>query len=210
MTDLQQIGLAHGTDKGNAWHSAFGRSFLDVYDETFRGFRHERFSLLELGVLHGNSLRMWAEYFDNASIFGVDIDPIAKNCETSRIKVIIADQADPQLPSLLGGPFRVIVDDASHVNDLTLATFDALWHLVAPGGFYVWEDMHASHVDVTEHVRSWPGMQYNRSNLAYDNASTRAKIDARLSRVAQEMDSRMGDIASVRLFPMMVLFEKAR
>jgi hypothetical protein len=39
-----------------------------------------------------------------------------------------------------GGPFGLIVDDASHDGNLTVRSFGLLWPLVQPGGYYVIED----------------------------------------------------------------------
>ena len=77
----------------------------------------------ELGVRRGDSLHLWQVLFPRGDIAGVDIDPDAMWPEgTTRI---VADQADPELPALVGER-DLIVDDASHLGDLTIAAFDHL------------------------------------------------------------------------------------
>jgi hypothetical protein len=93
----------------------------------------------ELGVENGESLRMWRGLFPVAAeIVGVDRDHGATWPEGTT--KVVALQDDPALPVMLGGQFGLIVDDASHDGDLTMASFNLLWPLVQPGGFYVVED----------------------------------------------------------------------
>lgn len=94
----------------------------------------------EVGVENGESLRMWQGLFPtSAGITGVDANHAATWPEGT-IRVV-ALQDDPGLAGLVGGgPFGLVVDDASHDGKLTAATFALLWPLVQPGGFYVVED----------------------------------------------------------------------
>ena len=93
----------------------------------------------ELGVENGESLRMWQGLFPVAAeIAGVDCNHQATWPAGTR--KIISFQDDPALPGVLGGQYGLIVDDASHDGNLTMASFGLLWPLVAPGGFYVVED----------------------------------------------------------------------
>ena len=93
----------------------------------------------ELGVENGESLRMWQGLFPTGSVTGVDCNHAATWPEgTVRV---VGLQDDPGLPGMVGGgQFGLIVDDASHDGNLTMASFNLLWPLVAPGGFYVVED----------------------------------------------------------------------
>src|SRR5258708_2927166 len=90
----------------------------------------------EIGILNGESLRMWQSLFPLAEITGVDIN--ASSVFPGGVKKIIASQDDPRLAEL--GPFDLIVDDASHDGKLTGRTFEIMWPRVNPGGFYVVED----------------------------------------------------------------------
>lgn len=96
----------------------------------------------ELGVWHGGSLQMWQALFPDGIIAGVDTDETMRWPE--RTAKIVAGQADPDLPGKLDaispGGWDLIVDDASHHGQITRASFDLLWPLVTPGGFYVIED----------------------------------------------------------------------
>jgi hypothetical protein len=96
----------------------------------------------ELGVWRGDSLAMWQALFPDGLVAGVDHDPEAIwPPGTARV---ISAQDDPALPDelrlLSACGFDLIVDDASHEGMLTRASFDLLWPLVRPGGYYVVED----------------------------------------------------------------------
>ena len=97
-----------------------------------------RTRICELGVENGESLRMWQALFPLGEIYGVDYSPRATWPAGTRGAV--CNQDDPALPGLLGGTFGLIVDDASHDGTKTRTSFDLLWPLVKPGGYYVVED----------------------------------------------------------------------
>lgn len=95
----------------------------------------------EVGVDHGHGLDMFQALFPDGVIAGVDE---RADCRwPDGAARIVCRQDDPGLPGLLrqhGPRWDLIVDDASHDGKLTRATFDLLWPLTAPGGFYVVED----------------------------------------------------------------------
>jgi len=114
--------------------------------------------VLELGVKDGESLRMFQSLFPLGEVTGVDCDHDATWPEgTVRV---VTGQDDPGLPALAGGgPFGLVVDDASHDGELTRKSFDLLWPLVRPGGYYVVEDWTVALRDDPQWGRSWgPGM----------------------------------------------------
>jgi cephalosporin hydroxylase len=91
----------------------------------------------EVGVLDGESLKMWQHMFPKGTVTGVDYS-INAIWPEGTIKVI-SDQTSPQLPDLLT-EYDLIVEDASHEGWKTKETFRLLWPLVRSGGFYVVED----------------------------------------------------------------------
>lgn len=95
----------------------------------------------EVGVWRGGSMATWLDLFPKGVVAGVDVSPDALWPEGT-IRVVAA-QDDPALPGLLrehADAWDLIVDDASHDGVKSAHTFDLLWPLVSPGGFYVIED----------------------------------------------------------------------
>lgn len=128
---LLALAEEHGTDK--AMHGYCG-----PYEAHLSPLRSRAFTLLEVGVLEGASLRTWAEYFPLASIIGVDINPAAAvtTC-TDRIEIVTAD-VKAYTPDR---PLDVVIDDGSHHSTDILAGLHRLWPHLSPGGWYVIEDL---------------------------------------------------------------------
>lgn len=131
---------------------AFGATFATDKIEPLRYFQTylkiaadlgPRASACEIGVWQGESLRMWAALFPLGRITGIDYQAQDRVWPEGTVQVISA-QDNPDLPGLLEAagvvPLDLIVDDASHQPAQTTRTFELLWPLVAPGGYYVIED----------------------------------------------------------------------
>lgn len=146
---LDSLALKYGTDKGSKGHN-----YCPIYERHLNYLKTQPFTLLEIGIggYHypdrgGESLRMWADYFTHAKIVGVDTyDKSFLN--SPRIQTFVGSQDDIEflhrVVKLTGRP-QVIIDDASHINYLTIKTFEVLFPLLAPGGVYVAEDVHTSY-----------------------------------------------------------------
>ena len=138
------------------WHHYF-----DIYTRHFELYRSKPIKMLEIGVFHGGSLRMWKKFFHPDSVIvGIDID---KNCQQyeiadSQVYVRIGSQADPDFLKTVNeefGPFDIILDDGSHKTHHQIISFGALFRpALKEGGCYMVEDVHTNywikHVDSPE------------------------------------------------------------
>ncbi|HJS86868.1 MAG TPA: class I SAM-dependent methyltransferase [Acetobacteraceae bacterium] len=128
--------------------------------------RFNHVSVLEIGVLRGESLAMWAEYFREGRIAAIDLDPSAKQFETDRVRVEIADQgnvADLVRVATTHGPFDLVLDDGSHFWDHQITSFRYLFPFVKPGRFYILEDLdtsYGSYVAQYQHGAAESAAQY--------------------------------------------------
>lgn len=108
-------------------------------------FKHQKINLLEVGLSNYDSVHLWKEYFDNAEIYGVDIEP--KNLVD--IKSFTVDQSDRnqlrEFADSINVKFDLIIDDGSHVPKHQLDTLEIFWKLLKPGGIYVLEDIETSY-----------------------------------------------------------------
>lgn len=124
--------------------------YFDVYETWFSRFRGQAPRILEIGVQHGGSSRMWQEYFGlGTQIVGVDIDPRCLQHKTNNIDIVIGDQGNPdfwnQFLSQYTEPFDIIIDDGSHqMQDMSL-TFLLLNQQVKDSGIYLIEDCHTAY-----------------------------------------------------------------
>ncbi len=137
MASLNEIGLKHTTDKASSTHG-----YLDTYEKYLGGWQDKEFTLLEIGVAAGNSLRMWREYFTKARVYGIDNNP---DCVGYGEGIFIGSQTDDVfLDSVLGkiGIPDIIIDDGSHYAPNTIATFKKLFPNISKNGYYIIEDTH--------------------------------------------------------------------
>lgn len=148
----------YDTDKAQHKH------YLRNYEDYFSPLLGREICLLELGVYHGGSLLLWRDYFDKGLIAGLDINPVTIEDAGDRIRVYQGEQQNTELLDRIAREcapegFDVIIDDCSHVGELTRISF---WHLfdkhLKSGGIYVIEDWGTGYWD------SWTdGVRYRRA-----------------------------------------------
>lgn len=139
LLQLDHIGIEEGTDK-----SSLTGDYLVRYERILAPLKDAAFNLIEIGVLNGASLRTWERFLSRATIIGVDIDPACTAYAHDRVKVVIGSQDDPALLHRLAAdyPAQVIIDDGSHRSDHIIFTFERLFPLLLPDGYYIIEDIH--------------------------------------------------------------------
>jgi hypothetical protein len=120
--------------------------YLEAYDPIFSPSTNKEIKLLEIGIRRGGSLELWRDYFPHGRIVGIDLKLPKNFFPGERVEVFEGSQADTRFLSEVAaktapGGFDVIIDDASHIGELTKTTF---WHLfdrhLKPGGLYAIED----------------------------------------------------------------------
>lgn len=151
MSQLNDLALRYQTDKSSKYHNYCG-----IYESYLKGFKDSKIALIEIGVggeanpdVGGHSLRMWYDYFRKGKIIGVDL--YAKTgLINDRTEFWQGDQTDEHLLNVIfsrneDADIRVIIDDASHINKLTIRTFKILFPLLKSGDLYFIEDVHTSY-----------------------------------------------------------------
>ena len=126
------------------------KHYFPIYEKHFTPIRNRPIKILEIGILNGGSLEMWRYYFPEATIVGIDINPLCKQHEQEGINVRIGDQTDEKfLQSLIDefGAFDLIIDDGSHHVAHVNKTFQFLFPKLADDGIYFIEDTHAAYWD---------------------------------------------------------------
>jgi hypothetical protein len=122
-------------------------SYLEIYERYFEPLMDKEVKLLELGVASVQSMQMWQHYFANGTIAGLDLFPKYQPDEgQSRVRIYQGSQNDIRLLTSIAQEvapdgFDIILDDCSHIGELTKVSF---WHLfthhLKPGGVYAIED----------------------------------------------------------------------
>ena len=139
---LAELCELHQTDKCASHHN-----YVDLYDTFFAPLRSRAERVLEIGVLAGESVRMWEAYFPRAAIFGIDIDD-ASQYQTERIRTFMADQANrEQLTGFIdehGSGFDIVIDDGGHSMEQQQVSFGFFFPHLRSRGIYIIEDIHTS------------------------------------------------------------------
>ena len=210
--NLSELGKKHGTDKVNDDHTLMGRNYCDVYDMWFSKKRDTVEKFVEIGIRGGQSLRMWKEYFPNAEIIGVDIDPNCKQHEEERITCIIGDQNDEDFLKELRdkvGEYDILVDDGSHITKHQIKTFDCLYENCKSGGYYAIEDLGNSYEEILNHhdIRTnWNGMGHNKPEDSLKNY--RVDFDDFIKDKVRSLDMQTsGKLSAIHHYPWIVIFE---
>jgi hypothetical protein len=145
---LTELAERQRTDK-------FGVHFYTPhYERHLQHLRDEEFTLLEIGIggysrerQGGASLRMWKQFFQRATIVGLDIED-KSFVEEDRIHAVVGSQTDEtalrRAIEAHGVPL-VVIDDGSHVPADVVATFHLLFPLLPDGAVYAIEDTQTSY-----------------------------------------------------------------
>src|SRR5215475_9474009 len=120
-------------------------TYLEYYDKEFSGLREHPLVIVEVGVFRGQFLETLAHYFPRARILGIDFDPHRVVVRSPNVTLVQCDQANqPALEQIFRehtpNGFDIIIDDASHVGQLSKSLYDVAIKWLKPGGRYFIED----------------------------------------------------------------------
>jgi len=152
---LNDINQKYGSDKG------LGHNYLEFYENLFEFKRYDKLNVLEIGVLFGNSLKLWSDYFENSSIYGLD-DFSQKNGEEfynhktvnvndiknslssyNRIFLVIENCGnETSINEIFNDKkFDLIIDDANHNIEQQKNNYKLFHKFLKDDGLYICEDV---------------------------------------------------------------------
>ena len=122
-----------------------GHDYIELYWRELRDIRNTTKKVLEIGVQTPRSVKMWRDFFPNAVIYGIDIDPRCAEFAEDRIEIFVGDQTDESflldVIKATGGQFDVVIDDGQHSSYSILKSFSYLYPALDERGIYVIEDI---------------------------------------------------------------------
>lgn len=141
----------HGSDKNT--HHAYGT----VYDSLFptKEGRDAVQKVMEVGIASGQSVLAWLDIFPNATVVGMDKEPLHNpECGSTDARIHPLKPRPDRLEIHQGNVrsvediqraagnrlFDMIIEDSSHQLDDNLRCLFVLWPFVKPGGIYVVEE----------------------------------------------------------------------
>ena len=156
-------GIKFKTDK--VTHHGYER----FYDYFLMPIKNNKMNMLEIGVDELRSLKMWLDYFPNATIYGMDIHK--KEYTYNRGMIFQGDQSKKKdLKKVVKniGKCKFIIDDGSHVPSHQLLSFNYLFkECLDFGGIYIIEDIETSYWKNTD-LYNYPinaGYLDNKNNI---------------------------------------------
>lgn len=133
-------------------------SYLTVYEELLEPYRNTAKNVLEIGLMSGESLCMWAEYF-SGTVYGMDCDvkPINGLADLTKAiedgyNIVIGDAASPFdiAKNFVGMKFDVVIEDANHDIQQQLDIYQNLKPYLNKGAIYIIEDV--QDIDATKEL----------------------------------------------------------
>lgn len=131
------------TDK-NTTHS-----YLETYEALFHKKRATTLNVLEIGVQDGGSIKLWHDYFPNATVYGLDIRKIRDMWDVlknkPRIKLGCFDAYDQTVfdtqIATLNTKFDILIDDGPHTLESMFFFIDNYCKMLSDDGILVIEDV---------------------------------------------------------------------
>lgn len=210
--ELNEYGKIYNTDKINEYHTFSCKSYLDVYSMYLSPLKDIPISMLEIGIRDGSSLRTFRDFFKKGKILGLDINPETAFKE-DRIVTYIGSQNSPEIISKIFNEnpvINVVLDDGSHVNELTIASFELIFSRLQKGGYYIIEDLACTYLedDLEKGIQEggWPGMSLNDSSVKMVNR--RSDMNDFFLKMIKDMDYRKGEIEYIHFWSQLCVIKK--
>jgi len=138
-------------------------SYELCYEKHFLPVKNEPINILEIGIFKGESMKVWLEYFPNATVYGIDIFqrikenelPILKN---PRVKYLKLDSVSKQAKQIITEnwgdiKFDFIIDDGLHTPVANRLTFLNFINFLKNDGVFFIEDVYP--IDKMEKPHPW-------------------------------------------------------
>jgi predicted O-methyltransferase YrrM len=142
-TTLVELAKDKATDK-NTVHS-----YLPTYDAVLSNIQNTATNVLEIGIYDGGSIQMWADYFPNAHVIGMDVSlrahartTLSSYIDKGRIEVKIQDAYTQEALKGLGDKrFDLILDDGPHTLPSMLYCATHYSEILSDRGIMIIEDI---------------------------------------------------------------------
>ena len=196
-----------------------------IYDTMIPHFfpnRDEVKTVLEIGVWQGQALKVYRDYFPNATVYGMDIMGSCRSFEAERIRIFIGDQANPDDLSKIvqqAHSFDLVIDDGGHqARQQVTSLFELLPH-VRNGGLYVIEDIgtsfwpqyvgrHRPTISWLQELVSWMESKGAVEAAEGSRWEAEAKASCKPPKMSPSCDRYGPIIASIHFFPAMVFIAR--
>jgi cephalosporin hydroxylase len=141
---LEELADGSRTDK-NTTHS-----YLPLYQTLLVGKKESAKNVLEIGIYDGGSIKLWSDYFTNATVYGLDISPIDRVWDgiKNNDKIVLHTSTDAYnnifvVTNLLNKEikFDFMLDDGPHTLESMKQFIKLYSRLMTDDGILIIEDV---------------------------------------------------------------------
>ena len=180
-TLLSDLCDKYGCDKGynkiknrkffNDWHP---HNYTDYYSSLFDHNKETVKKVFECGIgsnkinfpssmgkdyIPGASLKIWRDYFQNAQIYGADLDSDilfqSEKIKTFYVNQLEKSSIEKMWEQINSNNFDLIIDDGLHTLEAGITLFENSFKYLKKGGIYIIEDVDPSYLtDLSKHLES--------------------------------------------------------
>ncbi len=176
--NLQQLAeqKEYNTDK-NTTHT-----YLEAYDEVFAPFKSKTVNILEIGNNGGGSIDIWDDYFDDAQIYGLEINDLAclhklNERDNIHIKMGVDAYTHGAINQFFqeGIRFDIIIDDGSHLPQHQFFVLTQWMPMLKDGGVMVIEDI--QNFDLVNKILSATDLDSKNRVKIFDRRNIKKRFD---------------------------------
>lgn len=139
MTTLSSLIESLPTDK-NTIHS-----YLPTYESLFDENKLNIKIVLEIGVYQGGSIHLWNKYFQNAYIYGIDIEKINPSTVPNSSNIFIFDNQNAYNPLFVcekvPNDIDIFIDDGPHTLESMVSAIQLYLPKMSNNGIFIIEDV---------------------------------------------------------------------
>lgn len=129
----------------------FNLGYVDeFYQKHFENRQHTTKTVLEIGIYGGESILLWHDYFHNAKVYALDIEPRPNKPEFQQPdnRLVVIDRADAYNTNMINSlramepeGYDIVIDDGPHTFESMVFYVMNYLPLVKKGGIFVLEDI---------------------------------------------------------------------
>jgi len=158
-------------------------SYLDIYEKLLESKKETANKILEIGISQGGSIKLWHDYFKNATIYGLDIIKIKDIWkEIKNNKRIILGCFDAYNSYFVNNQFvnknlkfDVLIDDGPHSLESMIFFIENYLQLLEPDGIFIIEDVQS--MDWVEDLKKIVPNEFKEFIEIYDLRENKNRYD---------------------------------
>ncbi len=151
-----------GTDKGDC------KTYINgFYEKEFGPRKYKKNRLLEVGVRTGASIALWANYFKDAELIGVDVEnvgtpsgPLKEYLDYSSVSYFCQDAYASKFADSIVGKYSIMIDDGPHSLSSQKRFIQLYLSKLDDDGVLIIEDVQRDYRDSFQLMRMLPRTGY--------------------------------------------------